>query len=61
VEPGPIFETISTRLRENTTTVLATSRSRGTTPHQAARMLAQERVAEAMRLRGRMPRTRVSA
>ncbi|WP_406003033.1 Glu/Leu/Phe/Val dehydrogenase [Streptomyces sp. NBC_00829] len=50
-----IFETISTRLRANTVTVLDEARRRETTPHTAGRTLAQERVRTAMRSRGRIP------
>ncbi|ADI10653.1 putative glutamate dehydrogenase [Streptomyces bingchenggensis BCW-1] len=50
-----IFETISTRLRANTVTVLDEARRRETTPHTAGRTLAEERVRTAMRSRGRIP------
>lgn len=55
-DPEQIFTTVSAKLRANTTRVLGESRARGTTPHEAALVLAQERVREAMRLRGRLPR-----
>lgn len=50
-----IFETISTRLRANTVTVLEEARRQGTTPHTAGRNLAEERVRTAMRSKGRIP------
>jgi glutamate dehydrogenase (NAD(P)+) len=52
---GAIFETISTRLRENTVTVLDHAEAGGITPHEAALRIAQDRVRTAMRLRGRLP------
>ena len=52
-ETGSIFATVSEKLRVNTTRVLEEARERSTTPHQAARALAQERVQKAMHLRGR--------
>ncbi|WP_374999836.1 Glu/Leu/Phe/Val dehydrogenase [Aeromicrobium sp. CTD01-1L150] len=56
-ETDAIFATVSERLRANTTEVLQEARSRSVTTHQAARALAQDRVREAMRLRGRsLPR-----
>lgn len=56
-ETGAIFATVSEKLRGNTVQVLQEARSRSVTTHQAARALAQERVGEAMRLRGRsLPR-----
>lgn len=54
VEPAQIFAHISTKIRSNAETVLLESRTRGTTPHTAARQLAQERVLAAMRLRGQI-------
>jgi glutamate dehydrogenase (NAD(P)+) len=54
-DPADIFAMISTKMRANAETVLAESRARGTTPHVAARQLAQERVRTAMRLRGQVP------
>lgn len=50
-----IFETISTRLRANTLTVLDEARRQRTTPHTAGRSLAEERVRTAMRSKGRIP------
>ncbi|GHE27547.1 glutamate dehydrogenase [Streptosporangium violaceochromogenes] len=54
VDPAQIFAHISTKIRSNAETVLLESRTRGTTPHIAARQLAQERVLTAMRLRGQV-------
>ncbi|MGW0821746.1 Glu/Leu/Phe/Val family dehydrogenase [Streptomyces sp. NPDC002845] len=51
-----IFETISTRLRTNTVTVLDEADRHGITPHTAGRTLAERRVRTAMRSRGRIPR-----
>jgi glutamate dehydrogenase (NAD(P)+) len=56
-DPEHIFPTVSAKLRANTVHVLEESRTRGTTPHEAALALARERVREAMRLRGRLPRS----
>jgi glutamate dehydrogenase (NAD(P)+) len=50
-----VFSAISTRLRSNTTTVLAEADRQGRTPHDAGRRLAQDRVRAAMRSRGRLP------
>jgi glutamate dehydrogenase (NAD(P)+) len=55
-EREKIFETISAKLRMNTTLVLDEADRRSTTPHRAGRLLAQNRVREAMRLKGRLPR-----
>ncbi|WSS45273.1 Glu/Leu/Phe/Val dehydrogenase [Streptomyces sp. NBC_01187] len=55
-EPAQIFTTVSAKLRANTAQVLEESRLRGSTPHEAATALAQERVRAAMELRGRLPR-----
>jgi glutamate dehydrogenase (NAD(P)+) len=55
LEPGPIFELVSTRLRANVVHVLDRAAALKCTPHEAAVMLAQERVGEAMRLKGRTP------
>ncbi|WP_338897070.1 Glu/Leu/Phe/Val dehydrogenase dimerization domain-containing protein [Streptomyces sp. TG1A-60] len=51
-----IFETISTRLRANTVTVLDEAHRRDVTPHAAGRALAEHRVRTAMRSKGRIPR-----
>jgi glutamate dehydrogenase (NAD(P)+) len=52
---GEIFATIATRLRDNTVTVLDHADASGVTPHEAALRIAQGRVRDAMRLRGRLP------
>lgn len=54
-DTATIFETISTRLRANTVTVLDEARRRETTPHTAGLSLAEERVRTAMRSKGRIP------
>lgn len=54
-DPERIFTTVSSKLRANTTRVIEEGLSRGTTAHEAALALAQERVREAMRLRGKLP------
>lgn len=51
-----IFETISTRLRANTVTVLEEAERRDVTPHAAGRALAEQRVRTAMQSKGRIPR-----
>lgn len=48
-----IFTTVSEKLRHNALTVLDEASTRGTTTHEAARLLAQDRVRRAMDLRGR--------
>ena len=55
VDPGTVFSMISTSMRANAETVLTQGRRRGVTPHAAARQIAEDRVREAMRLRGRLP------
>ena len=52
-DPAAIYDTISTKLRANASTVLTEAKERGVTTHTAARQLAQERVLTAMRLKGR--------
>lgn len=54
-DPEQIFRTVSAKLRANTSRVVEEGFSRSTTAHEAALALAQERVREAMRLRGRLP------
>lgn len=49
-----IFQTISQRLRANAVVVLEEAERRGTTPHQAGRSLAEERVRTAMHSKGRI-------
>jgi glutamate dehydrogenase (NAD(P)+) len=55
-DPAAIFEAVSSRLRQNTETVLAHAETIGVTTHEAALDIATERVRTAMRLRGRLPR-----
>lgn len=55
-DTAAIFETISTRLRANTVTVLDEAGRRDVTPHAAGRALAEQRVRTAMRSKGRLPR-----
>jgi glutamate dehydrogenase (NAD(P)+) len=55
-DPGFVFDNISTRLRASALQTLETSRAQGDTTHHVARCLAQDRVAEAMHLRGRWSR-----
>lgn len=59
VDPAAIFTMVSEKLRGNTVRVLADSAASGTTPHEAARHLAQRRVFDAMVLRGQNPKSRV--
>ena len=54
VDPAKVFKSVSTTMRDNTTTVLAESKSRHITPHEAAWALAQERVRAAMQVRGQV-------
>lgn len=55
VDPATVFSMISASLRSNADTVLARATRHGTTPHAAARRIAQDRVRDAMHLRGRLP------
>ncbi|WUI03449.1 hypothetical protein OHR68_17075 [Spirillospora sp. NBC_00431] len=55
-EPDAVFAAVSAKMRENTGKVLAAARAHGTTTHQAALALAQERVRAAMELKGRLRR-----
>ena len=55
VNPGDVFPMISTKLRQNTLTVVTEALSRSLTTHAAAQKLAQERVRAAMMLRGQIP------
>jgi glutamate dehydrogenase (NAD(P)+) len=55
VDPDDIFRMVSTKLRANATGVLEAARRDGLTTHEAAYKLAQDRVRNAMRLRGRIP------
>lgn len=52
VDPEAVFGMITDKMRSNTTTVLTESARRALPSHDTARLIAQERVAEAMRLRG---------
>ena len=54
--PCAIFELIATRLRENTTAILDESQRRQLTPHETAKAVAQQRVLDAMRSKGRIAR-----
>jgi len=49
-----VFAMISAKMRQNAEMVVRESRRRGLAPHLAARAIAQDRVREAMRLRGRL-------
>lgn len=53
-----IFDSVSTRLRANTTQVLTEASRADSTPHSAGRSLAQGRVLAAMRSKGRLPAAR---
>jgi glutamate dehydrogenase (NAD(P)+) len=55
-DPAAVFDNISTKLRPSTLETLDGSKRQGLTTHRVARATAQARVAEAMRLRGRLPR-----
>jgi glutamate dehydrogenase (NAD(P)+) len=55
-DPGAVFAAVSSKMRGNTAKVLAAARAQGTTTHEAALALAQERVRAAMELKGRWRR-----
>jgi glutamate dehydrogenase (NAD(P)+) len=55
-EPAAVFDNISNKLRASTIETLAASQTQGRTTHEVARAIAQQRVREAMELRGRVPR-----
>ena len=55
VEPAAIFTMISAKVRANVPTVLGESTTHEITPHEAATMLARQRVRKAMELRGQCP------
>jgi glutamate dehydrogenase (NAD(P)+) len=55
VNPDDVFATISTKMRQNTVTVVTEARDRNLTTHAGAQELAQERVRTAMMLRGQIP------
>ncbi|TQC49892.1 Glu/Leu/Phe/Val dehydrogenase [Rhodococcus sp. WS4] len=54
-EPAAVFDSISNKLRASTIDTLDASKVQGRTTHEVARTTAQERVREAMVLRGRAP------
>jgi glutamate dehydrogenase (NAD(P)+) len=54
VVPDTVFAMISAKMRQNAEMVVRESRRLGLAPHLAARAIAQDRVREAMRLRGRL-------
>lgn len=54
VAPETVFSMISLKMRQNAETVVTESRRRGLTPHATAQEIAQDRVREAMRLRGQL-------
>ncbi|RZK68387.1 MAG: Glu/Leu/Phe/Val dehydrogenase, partial [Rhodococcus sp. (in: high G+C Gram-positive bacteria)] len=56
-EPAAVFDNISNKLRASTIDTLDASKVQGRTTHAVARTTAQERVREAMVLRGRAPHT----
>jgi glutamate dehydrogenase (NAD(P)+) len=53
--PDRVLATVSAKLRTNAALIWDESLRRGTTTHDAARALAQERVRAAMRMKGRWP------
>jgi glutamate dehydrogenase (NAD(P)+) len=55
VDPADVFPMISAKMRANAETVVQTSRAHRITPHFAAQRIAEDRVRDAMRLRGRIP------
>ncbi|MBD2900362.1 Glutamate dehydrogenase [Actinomadura sp. RB99] len=55
-DPGAVFAAVSSKMRDNTAKVLTAARAQGTTTHEAALALAQERVRAAMELKGRWRR-----
>lgn len=54
VDPRGVLEMISTKMRANATTVIEESARRRVHTHDAARLLAQARVRDAMHLRGQL-------
>jgi glutamate dehydrogenase (NAD(P)+) len=54
VEVETVRAEVATRLRSNVAEVLSSALSSGITPHQAAMVLAQQRVRAAMRARGQL-------
>lgn len=53
VDPEKIFDTVSAKLRANANTTLDAAEKTAVTTHEAAQLLAQERVRAAMELRGK--------
>jgi glutamate dehydrogenase (NAD(P)+) len=54
VDPTDVFPMISAKVRANAETVVRASRAHGIAPHAAAQQIAEERVRDAMLLRGRI-------
>lgn len=54
VAPDTVFAMISLKMRQNAETVVCESRRLGLPPHVAAQAIAEDRVREAMRLRGQL-------
>ena len=54
VVPDTVFAMISLKMRRNSETVVRESRRRELAPHLTAQRIAQDRVREAMRLRGQL-------
>lgn len=54
VAPETVFSMISLKMRQNAETVVTESRRRELAPHATAQEIAQDRVREAMRLRGQL-------
>lgn len=54
VAPESVFSMISLKMRQNAATVVTESRRRALAPHATAQEIAQDRVREAMRLRGQV-------
>lgn len=54
VDPATVMGMVSQKMRANTATVLAESRRRDVTPHEAALFVAHERVRDAMAARGQI-------
>jgi glutamate dehydrogenase (NAD(P)+) len=55
LEPAPIFEAVSAKLRPNAASVVSESNRLAMTTHEAARLVAQRRVHAAMEAKGRLP------
>ena len=54
VDPAEVFAMISAKLRANTVLVIEESCRRSIPPHEAATLIAQERVRTAMEIRGQL-------